>query len=68
MSFEYVSATDEFVLIDLETGTILGPNVVAVKRSHLPDDLDGDSEARRIAEDFGKPLFITNNHNVERMS
>lgn len=46
----------EYVLVDLETVTILHPRYVRVITADLPEDLD-DDEVVAYAEHHGVPIF-----------
>ena len=50
------SAGPEFVVVDLDTGTILGTNVVLVPVENLPDGAS-DSEIIEAAKKFNYPLY-----------
>ena len=50
------NAGPEFVVVDLDTGTILGTNVVLVPVENLPEDGASDSEIIEAAEKFCYPL------------
>ena len=51
------SAGPEFVVVDLDTGTILGTNVVLVPVENLPEDGASDSEIIEAAKEFCYPLY-----------
>ena len=51
------SAGSGFVIVDLDTGTILGTNVVLVPVENLPEDGASDSEIIEAAEKFNYPLY-----------
>lgn len=48
--------TKPFVIVDMDTGTILGTNVRIVRDSFFNGD-ESDEETRMIAKDFGRPVF-----------
>lgn len=56
---------DDYVVVDLDTGTVLGTNLQVVKVSHLSmEEQDeifeaGDSEVFEYASENGKPLFVS---------
>ena len=56
---------DDYVVIDLDSGTVVGTNLVAVpwpKDEELQEEiLSSDSAAYRYAHDFGKAIFILQN-------
>ena len=53
---------DNYVVIDLDTGTVLGTNLVAVqwpKDEELQEEiLSSDSAAYKYAEEHGKTLYV----------
>ena len=51
------SAGPELVVVDLDTGTILGTSVVLVPVENLPEDGASDSEIIEAAEKFNYPLY-----------
>lgn len=51
------SAGPKFVVVDLDTGTILGTNVVLVPVENLPEDGASDSEIIEAAKEFSYPLY-----------
>ena len=52
------SVGPEFVVVDLDTGTILGTNVVLVPVENMESDQEGsDSEIIEAAERFNYPLY-----------
>ena len=52
------SAGPEFVVVDLDTGTILGTNVVLVPVDKFDSERDySDSEIVKIAKEFCYPLY-----------
>lgn len=61
--FVRVTDADEFVLIDLETGTVLNDNVVAVKKSDFTKlQLEAISEDEEVAfktgHEYGMRLYV----------
>jgi len=52
--------TKRAMLIDLDTGTVLGTNVVLAYVSEAVEEeiLDSDSEAREYGRMFGQPLLV----------
>ena len=58
-----VTGADEFVLIDMTTGTVLGSNVVAVwnagrfTEDQLEEVCSSDSAAREFGEAHGETLY-----------
>ena len=52
------------VVIDLDTGTVLGSNLVVIQEKNLTDEIlsvldnGSDSEIADIGEQYGEPLWI----------
>ena len=52
------SAGPEFVVVDLDTGTILGTNLVLVPAENMESAQEGsDSEIIEAAKEFSYPLY-----------
>ena len=58
MSDAPLKEMDDFVIVDLETGTIIGNNCVAVRKGYFAVEDLSDSEIIELAELRGLELII----------
>ena len=57
MTVDVASLKNDYVVVDLETGTIVGTNLVAVPKEKFDPERDySDSEIVEIAKEFCYPL------------
>ena len=58
MTVQASGLKDNFVIVDLDTGTIVGTNLVAVPAGKIDPERDySDSEIVKIAKEFSYPLY-----------
>ena len=58
MTVQASGLKDNFVIVDLDTGTIVGTNLVAVPAEKIDPERDySDSEIVKIAKEFSYPLY-----------
>ena len=58
MTVQASSLKDNFVIVDIDTGTIVGTNLVAVPADKIDPEMDySDSEIVKIAKEFSYPLY-----------